>query len=148
MLLSGPDRPMALPSVDDPQSLRRALVAYVHEVAASVGVSVACTSCEVADTVTAYVALNGRSPRFPGRDLMLLWSARQGWTLSVETAPAESPLVVARLGGDLTPVPDRVRRFVTETLGAPDDVRPAIPVQAVRDHSELRERLEACVRRS
>ncbi|MBB4689467.1 DUF6292 family protein [Amycolatopsis jiangsuensis] len=142
MLRSGPDRPMSLPAADDPQALRRVLVAYVREVAAAVGVSPECTSCEVADTVTAYVALNGRSPRFPGRDLMLLWNAGQGWTLSVETVPAEPAVVVARLRGEVTPEPARVRRFVAELLSMPDETG-GIPARAVLDHGELRRRLEA-----
>ncbi|WP_245633693.1 DUF6292 family protein [Amycolatopsis jejuensis] len=148
MLLSGPERPMPLPAADDPQVLRRALAAYVREVAAAVGVTVECTSCEVADTVTAYVALSGRSPRFPGRDLMLLWSVRQGWTVAVETTPAEPAQVVAHLGGDLTPEPERVRRFVDDVLGARETARPARPVLAVSSHGDLRTRLEECVRRS
>ncbi|WP_326564877.1 DUF6292 family protein [Amycolatopsis rhabdoformis] len=98
--------------------LRRALVGYVRAVADAIGVSVEGTSCEVADTVTAYVALSRRSPRHPGRDLMLLWNSRQGWTLAVETAPAEPPLVVSRLGGDVVPEPALVARFVADVLSA------------------------------
>ena len=117
MLLSGSERPMSLPAADDPQALRRALAAYVREVAAAVGVSAEGTSCEVADTVTAYVALSGRSERFPGRDLMLVWSERQGWTVAVETAPGETAQVVGCLGGEVTPAPESVRRFVAEVVG-------------------------------
>ncbi|WP_020661146.1 DUF6292 family protein [Amycolatopsis benzoatilytica] len=118
MLLSGSERPMSLPAADDPQALRQELAAYVSEVAAAVGVSAGGTSCEVTDTVTAYVALNRRSERFPGRDLMLLWSARQGWTVAVETAPGEAAQVVGRLGGEVTPDAERVRRFVVEVVPA------------------------------
>jgi len=117
MLLSGSERPMSLPAADDPQALRRALSVYVREVAAAVGVSAECTSCEVADTVTAYVALNGRSERFPGRDLMLLWSVRQGWSVAVETVPGEAVQVVGSLDGDVTPEAEVVRRFVVAVLG-------------------------------
>jgi hypothetical protein len=146
MLLSGPERPMSLPAADDPQVLRRALSAYVRQVAAAVGVSAACTSCEVADTVTAYVALSGRSPRFPGRDLMLVWSVRQGWTVAVETTPAESAQVVAHLGGDVTPPPERVRRFVAEVLRSTGEAGAPGPVLAVSSRGELRTRLESLIR--
>ncbi|WP_406635983.1 DUF6292 family protein [Amycolatopsis sp. WGS_07] len=148
MLLSGPERPMSLPAADDPQVLRRALADYVREVAAAVGVSAECTSCEVADTVTAYVALSGRSPRFPGRDLMLVWSTGQGWTVAVETTPAEAPQVVAHLGGDVTPSPERVRGFVAEVLRSAEEAGTPGPVLAVSSHGDLRTRLEERVRRS
>ncbi|WP_199817689.1 MULTISPECIES: DUF6292 family protein [Amycolatopsis] len=148
MLLSGPERPMSLPTADDPQVLRQALAAYVREVAAAVGVSVECTSCEVTDTITAYVALSGRSPRFPGRDLMLLWTMRQGWSVAVETTPAESPQPVAQLGGDVTPAPERVRRFVAEVVSSAETAGKPGPVLAVSSHGDLRTRLEERVRRS
>lgn len=148
MLLSGPQRPMSLPTADDPQVLRQALAAYVREVAAAVGVSVECSSCEVTDTITAYVALNGRSPRFPGRDLMLLWTMRQGWSVAVETTPAESPQPVAQLGGDATPPPERVRRFVSEVLSSAEKAGAPGPVLAVASHGDLRTRLEERVRRA
>ncbi|MFF0146955.1 hypothetical protein ATK36_5442 [Amycolatopsis sulphurea] len=140
MLRSGPERPRSLPAADDPHSLRRELVAYVREVAAAVGVSAECASCEVSDTVTAYVALNGRAPEFPGQDLMLLWNARQGWAVSVETAPGEPAVLVARLDGDVTPEPDLVRRFVAALLTTPHDADSRIPPQPVRDHGEPRRR--------
>ncbi|WP_409186182.1 DUF6292 family protein [Amycolatopsis sp. VS8301801F10] len=148
MLLSGPERPMSLPAADDPQALRRVLADYVREVAAAVGVSAECTSCEVADTVTAYVALSGRSPRFPGRDLMLVWSVRQGWTVAVETTPSEAPQVVAHLGGDVTPAPERVRQFVTEVLRSAEAAGSPGPALAAPGGGDLRTRLEERVRRS
>ncbi|MYW89485.1 hypothetical protein G3I59_02280 [Amycolatopsis rubida] len=137
---------MSLPTADDPQLLRQALAAYVREVAAAVGVSVECTSCEVTDTITAYVALSGRSPRYPGRDLMLLWTMRQGWSVAVETTPAESPQPVAQLGGDVTPAPERVRRFVAEVVSSAGTAGNPGPVLAVSGHGDLRTRLENRVR--
>ncbi|MGW4484923.1 DUF6292 family protein [Amycolatopsis sp. NPDC004368] len=127
--------------------LRRALVGYVRAVAEAVGVSVEGTSCEVADTVTAYVALSRRSPRYPGRDLMLLWNSRTGWTLSVETAPAEPPLVVSLLGGDVVPEPALVARFVAEVVSAPDNgAWTTPPSRAATDRGALAARLERRVR--
>jgi hypothetical protein len=147
MLLSGPDRLTTESINEDPLLLRRALAGYVRAVADAVGVSEEGTSCEVADTVTAYVALSRRSPRFPGRDLMLLWTSRQGWTLAVETAPAEPALVVSRLGGDAVPEPALVGRFVSQVVSAPDaGAWTPQPVRAARDRRDLQSRLERRVR--
>lgn len=147
MLLSGPDRLTTEAVHEDPLVLRRALVGYVRAVAEAVDVSVEGTSCEVADTVTAYVALSRRSPRYPGRDLMLLWNYRQGWTLSVETRPAEPPLVVARLGGDVVPEPALVGRFVAEVVSASHKgAWTTPPSRAAADRGGLAARLERRVR--
>lgn len=113
-------RPEADP--DCTQALSRGLAGYLAAVAAAVGVPVEGTSYEVSDTATAYLALISRLPDRPGRDLMLLWSERGGWTMSVETQPIEAPVVLARLGGDLAPEPQAVARFVVDVLaGRTDD---------------------------
>ncbi|MDT8914452.1 DUF6292 family protein [Amycolatopsis sp. PS_44_ISF1] len=130
MLLSKPESHAYLPDEgDDHQLLRHALEGYVRAVAAAVGVPREGTSFEATDTVTAYLGLSRRAPQYPGRDLMLVWSARQGWAVSVETHPAEVPLVLSRLGGDVVPAPEAVGRFVTEVVsrtgGVPLGVPPA-----------------------
>ena len=138
MLLSRPDLVSDLAEGDDHQLLRSALAGYVSAVAAAVGVPPEGTSFEVTDTVTAYLGLSRRAPSYPGRDLMLVWSARQGWAVSVEPRPDEAPLVLARLGGDVVPAPEAVGRFVTEVvsrtggtpLGAP-------PARVAADDEDL-----------
>ncbi|HEY3710735.1 MAG TPA: DUF6292 family protein [Amycolatopsis sp.] len=142
MLLSRPDLPSDLPEGDDHQLLRSALAGYVSAVAAAVGVPSEGTSFEVTDTVTAYLGLSRRATQYPGRDLMLVWSARQGWAVSVETRPNEVPLVLSRLGGDVVPTPEAVGRFVTEVvsrtggtpLGAP-------PARVAADDEDLAARM-------
>lgn len=103
-------------AVDCTAALTRGLAAYLHAVAAAVGVPIEGTSYEVSDTATAYLALVHRMSDRPGRDLMLVWSERDGWAVSVETAPLEPPVVLSFLGGDPVPEPRTVARFVHEVL--------------------------------
>jgi hypothetical protein len=102
--------------LDCTQALSRGLAGYLAAVATAVAVPVEGTSYEVSDTATAYLALVGRLPDRPGRDLMLVWSEHAGWTVSVETQPTEPPVVLARLGGDPLPAPRSVARFVADAL--------------------------------
>jgi hypothetical protein len=93
-------------------SLRHGLAGYVVAVAAEVGVPVEGTGFEVSDTATAYLGLAGRQA---GRDLMLVWGERVGWSVAVETTPSEPPSVIARLGGvDPVPDPRDVGRFAVD----------------------------------
>ncbi|MFI9008292.1 DUF6292 family protein [Actinosynnema sp. NPDC053489] len=98
----------------------RALGGYVRAVAEHVGVPPEATEFEVSDTATAYLALEG-----PGPDLMLLWNEQRGWSIAVETGPAERPLVVAHFGLPLVPPPRDVARFVADVLaGKPGGAEP------------------------
>ncbi|MBP2478724.1 hypothetical protein JOF53_007596 [Crossiella equi] len=98
------------------RTLAEVLPAYVRAVARLTGTASEGTSSEVTDTATAYLALTSRCVVHPGHDLMLTWSERQGWALSVETQPHELPRVLARLGAELAPAPARVAAFVAEVL--------------------------------
>lgn len=131
---------------DDGQALQKSLTRYVQAVAGLVGVPAEGATCEVTDTVTAYLALPGRHGAQPGRDLMLVWSERQGWTVSVETDPAETPVVLSRLGGELVPPPEDVAEFVTRSLTHPEAARTlaALPAAVARDR--LAENMEQCIR--
>jgi hypothetical protein len=108
-------------SVDDgARALARGLAGYLDAVADAVGVPAEGTTFEISDTATAYLALNSRWSHRPGQDLMLVWSERTGWTVSVETDPGETPVVVARLGGgDAVPTPETVAQFVADALTEP-----------------------------
>ena len=97
-------------------ALAAGLAGYVRAVARALNVSAEATASEVSDTATAYLALSVRSTTHPGRDLMLVWTERRGWALSVETAPTEPPAVLAYLGPDVVPVPTEVARFVAGVL--------------------------------
>ena len=96
--------------------LERSLGEYVRAVAAAVGVPDESTTIEISDTATAYLGLPRRWLDRPDHDVMLVWSERRGWSLAVETEPAEDPIVLAYQGGDnLVPAPDEVARFVADT---------------------------------
>src|ERR1043165_8728767 len=97
-------------------ALSKGLAGYLRAVADAVGVPAEGTTYEISDTATAYVALTRRCPERPGRDLMLVWSERTGWTVSVETDPEEAPIIIARIDGELLPAPETVARFVTNAL--------------------------------
>jgi hypothetical protein len=101
---------------DCTHALSRGLAGYLAAVATAVGVAAEGTSHEVTDTATAYLALVERRPDRSGRDLMLVWSEHAGWAVSVETDPAEPPMVLSRLGGDPLPSPQVVARFVADAL--------------------------------
>lgn len=107
------------PTDDAGYALSRGLAGYLSAVATAVGVPPEGTTFEVSDTATAYLALTRRWRRRPGRDLMLVWSERAGWAVSVETDPGEAPVIVSRLGGDCVPTPEAVAQFVVDALAAP-----------------------------
>ncbi|HKS44579.1 MAG TPA: DUF6292 family protein [Amycolatopsis sp.] len=102
--------------VDVTQALFRGLAGYVRAVAQELDLPAEGTSFEISDTATAYIGLAARWPARPGRDLMLNWSECAGWSIAVETTPAELTLVVAEFGADPLPPPRPLARFVTNTL--------------------------------
>jgi hypothetical protein len=100
------------------------LSGYVEAVARGLGLWPAGVHHEVTDTATAYIALAEHAPAEPGLDLMLTWSAGGGWTLATEPGrPAQAPVVLARLAGDVLPAPSVVAAFVARVLAGrePDD---------------------------
>ena len=138
---------LAVPVTDDGLTLQSSLKRYVHAVADLVGVPAEGTTCEVTDTITAYLALTGHHGAQPGRDLMLVWSERQGWALSVETDPAETPVVLSRLGGELVPQPQEVADFVTRSMTHPGSTRTLAALPAAVDRARLAENMERCTAR-
>ena len=105
---------LGLDQTDGTATLRRGLAGYIRAVAATVRVPPEATGFEISDTATAYLGLTERWVMRPGRDLMLIWTERQGWSVAVETDPTELPVVVGYLGGDdVVPDPYTVSRFVT-----------------------------------
>lgn len=96
--------------------LAGALERYVWKVAEALGVPRDGVSFEVTDTATAYVALGCRAVAHPDRDVMLVWSATLGWTVSIETDPAEPLIVLGRSTGEIVQSPAAVVRLVTESM--------------------------------
>lgn len=97
--------------------LAGALERYVGKVAEALGVPRDGISFEVTDTATAYIALGCRAVAHPDRDVMLVWSATQGWAVSIETDPAEPLIVLARSTGEIVQAPEAVARLVAESMG-------------------------------
>ncbi|MFS8096930.1 DUF6292 family protein [Lentzea alba] len=97
--------------------LQGALERYVGKVADALGVPRDGISFEVTDTATAYIALGCRAAAHPDRDVMLVWSATQGWAVSIETDPSEPLIVLARSTGDIVQAPEAVARLVAESMG-------------------------------
>lgn len=125
-----------------PVPLSRRLADYVHQVAAAVGVSADVISHEVTDTATAYIPLDQRNATQPGHDLMLVWDERLGWYIAAETTPAEPPVVMAYLAGELVPPPAAVARFA-EDIAADKGLNRIRPVQSPTERSVLAERMAA-----
>ncbi len=119
---------------DNQWNLSRGLAGYLEAVAAAVGVPTEGTDFEISDTATAYLGLARRLPERPDQDLMLVWSERRGWSVAVETDPAEAPVVLAHLDvDDVAPEPPVVAEFVDDVVAgrysAPQDTLPATPTR-------------------
>jgi Family of unknown function (DUF6292) len=96
--------------------MERALRVYLADVAAAVGVGPESCTVDIDRPMSAYLALDQRSPRFPDRDLALLWDERRGWSVAVESGCHEDLLVIGELGRPAWPRPTAVRRFLDRIL--------------------------------
>ncbi|MEV4602959.1 DUF6292 family protein [Amycolatopsis sp. NPDC049253] len=109
-------------------------------VSAAVGVGVESCTVDLDDPVSAYVALDVRLRRRPGRDTALVRDERHGWSFAMETHSGEDLLVLAYLGGEVVPEPIAVRRFVAGVRSA-DAVPVPVPPEPGGDRGELVARL-------
>lgn len=137
------DRVQPVATSEGTYLLAGALQRYVEKVAEALGVPPDGISCEVTDTATAYIALGTRAVAHPDRDVMLVWSATQGWSVSIETDPAEPLIVLARLGGDIVQAPEVVARLVTESMtrvGTRQSPAAGAPTMGWSDLAECMER--------
>src|SRR5690606_13630230 len=127
-------------------SAQRGLRRYVEAVAAGLGVEAASTWSDVDDvTATAYIALDGRLPGLPEREVALVWDGRTGWALGAEPHSGEDLLIRAWFGTEPLPDPSAVVRFV-EALRAGKSVgldRPAEPSANPHAARIIRARLQA-----
>lgn len=97
---------------------------YLRTVADALDLTSGAVNWEIAEEATAYVALDGRIPRFPDRNLMLVWHEARGWLVATEPQGShDSSTVVARLRGDIVPSPGAVAAFVRGVMsGRYEDV--------------------------
>ncbi|WP_051773022.1 DUF6292 family protein [Saccharothrix sp. NRRL B-16314] len=101
--------------LDFDDALVLGLRGYVRLVTEEVGLSGECSYVH-ADPAAAYLALDGRLPGFPDRDVALLWDEDGGWSVAVETHSGEDLIVCAYFGADILPPPAAVARWVRGLL--------------------------------
>lgn len=121
--------------------LDSALREYVHAVADALGVPRDGVTCEVTDTVTAYLPLACRTTEHPDDDLMLVWGERRGWAVLVETAPGRAAVVLGAIDGDTVVHPADVARFLTATVRHPHPGHPVTTRSGRPDRARLAARL-------
>ncbi|PPK65457.1 DUF6292 family protein [Actinokineospora auranticolor] len=120
------------PSLGFQHPAHRALRAYLHAVAAELGIGPESTTVDDDTPVSGYLAVDLRLPSHPGRDVALLWDERHGWSAAVETHSGEDLIVVGYLGGDtVAPSPARVARF-TNALQRGDRAAASTTPPAIR----------------
>lgn len=130
-----------LTEIDRDHGLRSGLTGYLAAVSAAVGVGEESCTVDLDAPASAYIALDVRLPRHPGRDTALLWDERHGWAFAMETRSAEDLLVLAYLGGELVPGPGRVRGFVAAVRSAGGGSGEPVPPDLRGGRRELLDRL-------
>ncbi|MEQ0558010.1 DUF6292 family protein [Amycolatopsis sp. NEAU-NG30] len=130
-----------LTGIDRDHGLHRGLTGYLAAVSAAVGVGEESCTVDLDDPASAYVALDLRLARHPGRDTALLWDECHGWSLAMETHSGEDLLVLAYLGRELVPAPSRVGAFVAAVRAAGGAAAPPAPPDLRGDRGELLDRL-------
>jgi hypothetical protein len=91
---------------------RRGLRNYVRAVAGALGLSGETFTIQDESPAEVYLAIDGRLPDHPGRDVALIWDELRGWALVTESGQAGDLPVVSRFGDDVVPDPGAVARFV------------------------------------
>lgn len=122
----------------------RGLRGYLEAVTAALGIGLESCTVDLDTPVAAYIAIDWRFTRFPGRDVALIWDERHGWAATIEAGCGEDVIVLAYLGGDdVLPDPRHVVRFLA-ALRADDHSlgQPGPPgIRRAGNHGELLERL-------
>ncbi len=98
--------------LDFDDALMWGLRGYVRQVTRELGLTGECSYVHAERPAVAYLALDGRLPGFPDRDVALLWDEERGWSAAVETHSGEDVIVQAHFGPDVLPSPKAVARWV------------------------------------
>ncbi|QFU88151.1 DUF6292 family protein [Amycolatopsis sp. YIM 10] len=134
-----------VPLLETDFEFTRALRAYTAAVGSACGAGPESCTVDTGTPASAYVALDGRLPRFPDRDVALIWDERHGWALAVETHSAEDLLVLGYLGRDPLARPAEVARYAARALaGKPGRAEPPW-LREAGDHDRLTDRLRPYV---
>ncbi|VVJ18088.1 Uncharacterised protein [Amycolatopsis camponoti] len=126
-----------LTGIDRDHHLRNGLIGYLAAVGAAVDVGEESCTVDPGDPASAYVALDVRLRRHPGRDMALVWDERHGWAFAMETHSGEDLLVLSYLGDELVPAPSRVRAFVTAVRSAGGASGEPVPPDLSGDRGDL-----------
>lgn len=111
------------------------LRSYVRAVAKALGLRGECSCVQTQRPMSVYLALDGRLPRFPDRDVALLWDEERGWSAAVESSRGSDLTVVDHLGHEVLSSPELIAQWVQRLRS--DDFRPhARPVRS-RNASDL-----------
>ncbi|MCP2199706.1 DUF6292 family protein [Lentzea flava] len=89
---------------------------YARRVSAELGLSGESSCVDEERPLRLYLAVDGRLPGHPGRDVALLWTDGRGWELAVEEPGGTELTVVARLRGAVEPPPRTVARWAGRLL--------------------------------
>jgi hypothetical protein len=130
--------------------LVRTLGRYVCAVAAEWRIGPEFCVVDAEEPAWAYIALDWRLPRYPGRDLALLWDERTGWAMAIETSSGEDLILVAGLGDeDVISSPSRIRQSADDLVERGGWVeRPDSPFhRAAGRHDELADEMIGVMRR-
>ncbi|MGA6162125.1 DUF6292 family protein [Amycolatopsis magusensis] len=123
----------------------RGLRGYLEAVTSALGIGLESCTVDLDTPVSAYIAIDWRLGRFPGRDVALIWDEQHGWAVTIEAGCGEDVIVLAYLGGEVLPDPRAVVRFLAalraddHSLGQPDPPGLRVPGR----HHELLEGLGA-----
>lgn len=122
----------------------RGLRRYVTLVADAVSADAhACTS-DVDTTARAYIVIDDTIPRYPDRDVALLWNDEHGWSAAIETGCGEDTIMLAYLGHSLLPPPRIVAEFLADLLADCHPGQPTPPdLGENTDHDDLNHMLAA-----
>lgn len=125
------------------QGLRR----YVQLVSEAMGLSGACWYIEPEPPVSVYLPVEGRLPRFPTRDVALVWDEEHGWAVAIEASCGEDLIVVSSLGVEALPPPPVVARFVARVFDGDLPGRTDLPaLRSAAAADDLPEQLAAYTR--
>jgi hypothetical protein len=118
---------------------------YVRLVSRALGLRGESSFVQPDEPLSAYLALDGRLPHFPDRDVALVWDEHQGWSAAIETHSGEDLLVVAYLGREALPPPEDVAAWVRRLFHPLHRVGPVDQRPHLADTDRTRQRLAAYV---
>ncbi|MCX2947331.1 DUF6292 family protein [Lentzea sp. NEAU-D7] len=100
---------------------------YALRVTRELGLSGESSCVDQLKPLRVYIAVDGRLPGHPDRDVALLWTEGHGWAIAVEDGAELT--VVAHLRGAVEPPPRTVARWVRRQFagsGSAETVSPAV----------------------